>query len=280
MRRNANGVLLSGILLTVLACLGVVVLFLAGAPVTEHLPGFSVAADRGSRRPNAAVSVEPTPTPSPTPSPTRTTAAPRTRTPVRPEPTRTTKPAPTRTTTNPEPKPRPTATRTTASCRAGSATVFAVADTYVDQASARQNFGGDNNLQVTSRDKGRNRRALVRFALPSVPNGCTLRSATLAMTARDVTQRRVVVSRAARAWNEYGVTWATAPGTTGTATGATVSRNRVAWDVTAHVAGMRSYGNHGFVLRDAAENTKGSGTQTGFAARTSKAPPTLTLRWS
>jgi len=274
-RRNANGVLLSGILLTVLACLGVVVLFLAGAPVTEHLPGFSVAADRGGRRPNVTVSVEPSP--SPTPTATRTTPPP-TRTPLRREPTRTTEPTATRTAAKPQPKP--TATRTAAGCRAGSATVHAVADTYVDQAGARQNFGRDNDLQVTSRDKSRNRRALVRFALPSVPNGCTLRSATLAMTARDVTQRRVVVSRAARGWNEYGVTWATAPGSTGTATGATVSRSRVAWDVTAQVLGMRAYGNHGFVLRDAAEGAKGSGEQTAFAARTSKTPPTLTLRWS
>lgn len=273
MRRNANGVVLSGVLLTVLACLGVVLLFVAGAPLTEHLPGFSVAADRGGRRPHAAVSVAP----SPSPTPTRTTAPPRTQQPVRPEPARTAKPTATQTA---KPKPKPTATRTAARCTAGSATVRAVADTYVDQASARQNFGRDNTLQVTSRDKGRNRRTLLRFALPTVPDGCALRSATLAVTARDVTQRRIVVSRAARGWNEYGVTWATAPGATGTATGATVSRGRVAWDVTAHVMGMRTYGNDGFVLRDAAENTKGKGQQTGFASRTSKTPPTLTIRWA
>jgi hypothetical protein len=268
-RRNANGVLLSGILLTVLACLGVVVLFVAGAPVADRLPGFSVSAGRAPR-PRVAVSVAPTPTRSPTRAPTTPPPA------VRPGPARTAKPTPPRTTA----KPRPRATRTAAGCRAGSATVRAIADTYVDQSRARQSFGRDNALQVTSRDKSRNRRALVRFALPRVPHGCTLRSATLVLTARDVTRRRVVVSRAARGWNEYGVTWATAPGSTGTASGTTVSRSRVAWDVTSQVVAMRAYGNTGFVIRDAAENAKGKGRKTGFAARTSKTPPLLTLRWS
>lgn len=272
MRRRSSGLLLPGLVLTFVATFGVVVLFAVGAPVIPGTsPGVPVS---GQSRNGTSISV---PSPSPTPAPTQSATE-------RSAPPRTTPPS-TRGTATATRKPavRPSSPAVTVppapSCRAGSATVPAVADAYVDQAAPNRNYGNEGMLAVASRDKGRNRRALVRFAFPAVPKGCTLRSATLSLTPNEASGRRVLVSRASRSWSEGGVTWASAPSPAGAAVSAAVSGKRVSWNVTAHVLTMRSGSSFGFVLRDAAESRKNV-AQTAFADRSTRKAPTLTLRWS
>jgi hypothetical protein len=168
---------------------------------------------------------------------------------------------------------------TSPACRAGSATLAATADAYVDQALPDRSYGAAANLLVTSRGRERNRRALVRFALPAIPSGCTLSSATFTLTAKQASGRRLVVARAASAWTE-SVTWNTAPAVTGASIGATVTGTTVSWTVTSLVSAMRSAGTYGFVIRDASEDARGVGAQTDFAARTAGSGPVLTVRWS
>lgn len=286
MRRRTGGLLLPGLVLTALALAGVLILLAVGAPIVpRRLPGLPVnAQDERRSVPVPSRSNRPTPsvTPTPTPTPSEPTVAPTTLAPDEPRTSATARPTATR--TSARPTTRPTAAPTTTApppprCKAGSATFAAAADTYVDQASTGQSFGAMDNLLVTSRDKQRNRRALVRFALPAIPSGCTLRSATFTLTAKDVTGQRLLVSRASRAWTE-SVTWNTAPAPSGTAVAATVSARTVSWTVTSLVAAQLGGGNYGFVVKAATENARGAGEQTNFAARTAPSGPSLVLRWS
>ena len=287
-RRRTGGLLLPGLVLTALAVAGVVILLAVGSPIVpRRLPGFPVNAQDERRSVPVAPSRSNRPSPpvTPTPTPTGPTVAPTTDAPDEPRtsPTSRRTSGPTSGPTSARPTTRPTAAPTTdpppPRCKAGSATVAAAADTYVDQASPGQSFGAMGNLLVASRDKERNRRALVRFALPAVPAGCTLRSATLTLTAKDVTGQRLLVSRASRAWTE-SVTWSTAPAPSGTAVAATVSARTVSWTVTSLVAAQLGGGNHGFVVKAATENARGAGEQTNFTARSAPSGPSLVLRWS
>lgn len=267
MRRRSPGLLVPGLVLTMVATFGVVVLFAVGSPV---LPGGGERAVRivgDARRPSSLT----VPTASRTPTPSRTTA------PAEPAPpSRTTPPSRRPGTSAPAVPPPPASSRPAApSCTAGSARAVATGDAYVDQAMPTRSYG-TGGLAVASRDKGRNRRALLRFTVPSVPRGCTLRSATLTMTAKDVSGRTVLVSRASRAWSEASVTWNTAPSPAGAGAAARITGKTIVWNVTGHVAAGAPYG---FVLRDAAEGQKNV-NQTTFADRTGRTPPVLTLRWS
>jgi hypothetical protein len=267
-----------GVALTLLALLGIGAVFRTGLPaMPDHLSGFRVGAQndgRGSIRvpasPTPSRSALPTPTPTATHGPVRT-SPPSTRRPVTVTPSR-----PVVRTS--EPVRRPV---TAKACKAGSAVLAATADAYVDQGSAGKNFGSAQSLVVASRAKGRNQRALLRFALPSIPAGCSLRSATLTVTAKEASRRRLVVARAGRSWNERSVTWANAPAPVGTTAVATVGGSRVSWTVTSLVAAMQSGGNDGFVVRDAAENSKKNVPETTLSSRTAKkGRPTLTIRWA
>ena len=282
MRRRGHGLLLPGVALTVLALVGVFVMFSAGMPaLPEHVPGFAVRAQNDR---SGSIHVPASRTPSAPPSPSSSARPPATRSPsATPSPARTRAASPPPATSRPatppptRPSTRPPSQPAPPSCTPGSAVLAAVADAYVDQSSPSHSYGSSPNLFVASRDKERNRRGLVRFALPSIPAGCSLRGATLTLTAKEATGRRLVVARASRAWHEGRVTWATAPGTTGTAVGATVSGPRVQWVVTDLV---RAGAANGFVLRDAAENGSRETVQANFSSRDGRNPPTLTLRWS
>jgi hypothetical protein len=276
MRRRTSGLLLPGVLLTVLASVGVGALLSAGVPV---IPDGLPVLPRSEREPERrGVAVSPTQSPQPETVPPATVAPTSTATTDRVRPTsgpvRTTPPAPPRTTppTTAPPTKRPVPPP---SCRGGSTTVYAVADASVDQSAPGETFGGPN-LLVASRDKERNKRALLRFAVPAVPKGCSLQAATLTVTAKDVTGRRLRVARASGAWSESRVTWATAPKPYGASAAATVSSPRVVWDVTAQVAAGAA---HGFVVYDAAEDSRGSGEQTNLNGRESRYRPSLTVRW-
>jgi hypothetical protein len=172
----------------------------------------------------------------------------------------------------PSAQPKPT-------CRAGSATLRPTADAYVDQAFPTRNFGSDADLLVAGRDKHRNRRALLRFTVPAVPHGCTLRVATLTLTAKTATDRRLVVTRTSGAWSEGGVTWNSRPAATGPASSAVVRASSASWAVAGQLAAVASGGPVSFALRDAGED-RSDGGQTNFSDRDGRKTPTLVLRWS
>lgn len=278
-QRKRSGFLLPGIVLTALACIGVVMLIASAVGVLpDELP--VLRSSRTAPRRNANVTVPPPTTrpPSPTksatpsfsPSPTRSA----TPSPTGPRPTVTA--SPTRTATVAPTTRPPATTPPPPSCKPGSATATAVADAYVDQDKPTQNYGTSDTLLVRSRERQRNTRAVLRFPMPTVPKGCTVTGGTLTMTALDVTGRRLLVARGTKAWAESSVTWGNGPWPTGSATGATVSSTRVVWSLPASTVTSA----YGLVVYDSAENARGAGVQTRLASRTARGAPTLTIRWA
>ena len=164
---------------------------------------------------------------------------------------------------------------------AGGSTVTATADAWTDQASPSQNMGGDSALYVQSRSGSQNRRALVRFAPPTVPAGCSLTAATLRIY-NDVprSDRTIDAYRAAATWAENTVAWNNQPATTGTAVGSTTVSvvGWQEWTVTAHVQAQYTT-NDGFVLRDRTENQAG-GREPKYLSRESGVnAPQLVISW-
>jgi hypothetical protein len=114
------------------------------------------------------------------------------------------------------------------------------------------NKGDDSSLAVQSKS-GQAFRALVRFALPAAPAGCTLDRAELRLYADSVKPDRTIqVQAVTSAWEEMGVTWDTQPATTGpvATTPSGTDKGWKSWDVTQLVGGAE----HGFLIRDADEN--------------------------
>ena len=140
----------------------------------------------------------------------------------------------------------------------GTQTVSSNADSWVDQQSATNNFGGDSILKVRSLTGNSNMRALVRFGLPALPSGCTVTAATLRLWAGSFSSGRTLQAyQVASSWTEGGVTWNNQPSTTGTpATTASGSGWRQ-WTVTSLVQAMYSGTNNGFLIRDSVENASG-----------------------
>ena len=137
----------------------------------------------------------------------------------------------------------------------GSQTVVAAADAWIDEANANQNSGSTGTLQVRSSNTSGNQRALVRFALPAVPAGCSVTAATLRLYASSqIIGRTIDVHRAASPWDEGTVTWNTGPGATGTAAGSLTLgvAGWQEWTVTAQVIAQYA-SNNGFVVRDGTE---------------------------
>lgn len=148
----------------------------------------------------------------------------------------------------------------------GSQTVTASIDSYVKEDAATSNFGTAPDIYVQSRATAKNWRALVKFNLPSLPANCSVSVAVLRLNASTTTAGRTIqVFRAAASWTESGVggvTWATQPGPTGSAS--TYSPAANGWQeatVTARVQEMYSGTNDGFVLKDQTEDFGGTSVQ-------------------
>jgi predicted ribosomally synthesized peptide with SipW-like signal peptide len=155
-------------------------------------------------------------------------------------------------------------------------------DSWADQnAPASTNGDTDRDLKVRS-EASRNRRVYVHFPLPSLPNGCKVTNATLKLFQNGVQEgglRTIDVYRAASSWTEGGLSWNTAPATTGAAAGATnalVNNTTVTWDVTPLVNAAASGTNNGFVLRDRAENAS-RGAEQKFDSREGPTKPQLII---
>jgi hypothetical protein len=158
------------------------------------------------------------------------------------------------------------------SCTGSTQTVGADRDSWVLQSASSSNFGTDSILKVDSKSGSSNARALVRFALPTIPAGCQVTNVRLRLYASSYKSGRTVNAlRLNGTWTETGVTWANQPATTGAAASAPSrsSSGYMEWTVTSQVQGMYSNTNHGFLIRDSAEN--GGGNEQGFHSR-EKAP--------
>jgi hypothetical protein len=162
----------------------------------------------------------------------------------------------------------------------GQVTLVATADAWIEQNSSSSNKGSDSILKVKSQGPTDNFRALVTFALPSVPADCTLGSATLRMFAASATSGRTIETlRLNGQWTENGVTWNSQPATTGPAATTSSGSGNREWDVTTHVQAMYNETNHGFLIRDATES--GSGFEQQFHSREKgEQPPQLVLAFT
>ena len=144
------------------------------------------------------------------------------------------------------------------SCPADPVTVNANADTWVDQGSTATNKGTDSILKVQSKGPSNNVRSLIRFANPTLPANCAVRTATLRLYAGSYREGRTLQAlRLTGAWDENAVTWASQPATAGTP-GTVPSRSSAGYleiDVRWQLQAIYdSAANHGFQIRDANEN--------------------------
>jgi hypothetical protein len=134
-------------------------------------------------------------------------------------------------------------------------TLTANADAWIDSGSTSSNKGSDSILKVMSKSGG-NLRALVRFAYPTLAQGCSVQSATLRIYAKSAAGGRTIQALQVNgtSWTEGGVTWANQPATTGTAATVTSGTGYREWNVTAMVQAQYASANNGFLIRDANEN--------------------------
>jgi parallel beta-helix repeat protein len=157
-------------------------------------------------------------------------------------------------------------------------TVQASADAWIDQNSSTSNKGDDSILKVQAKGPRDNFRALVRFALPALPAGQVVQSATLHLYAASYKSNRTLQAyRIAGAWSESSVTWQNQPPTAGTAASTTSGNGWRQWNVTTQVQEMYQLNaGHGFLIRDASEG--GNGSEQQFHAREKgETPPVLVI---
>ena len=164
---------------------------------------------------------------------------------------------------------------------ASTKTASADRDTWVLQSASGSNYGNDSVLKVDSKSGG-NARAMVRFALPTIPAGCSVTSATLRLYSGSYKEGRTLQAlRLAAPFSETSVNWGIQPGTTGTAATAAsrTSPGYVEWSVAALVQAMYSGTNTGFLIRDSVEG--GGGFEQSFNSREKGTdnPPQLVINF-
>jgi large repetitive protein len=158
-------------------------------------------------------------------------------------------------------------------------TATTAADAWIDENSPSNNKGSDSILKVQSKGPRDNFRALVRFSVPSVPQGCEVETATLRLFAASArTGRTLHALRLTGPWSENQVTWGNQPQTTGAAAPTPSRLGYTEWNVSALVQAMYADGNHGFLIRDAVE---GADAEQQFHSREKgENPPQLVLRFA
>ena len=185
-------------------------------------------------------------------------------------------------------------------------TTPAVSDSEAAQDSTSTNFGGAASLNVRSYNSSRNRRIYVKFDLSTcgeaIPATATIKSATLRLflTVLPASCRTQDVFRVTGSWTESGVTWSNQPLGTGPNNPASAQRTAaatvgsgcqfattfsyVSWTVTPDVQAWVSGGatNHGWMIRDDAENSSQNRTVT-YAAKNAgqlERAPQLTITYA
>jgi hypothetical protein len=143
----------------------------------------------------------------------------------------------------------------------------AVADSWIDQNSASNNFGSDSILKIRSQGPGDNFRILLQFTLPAgTPAGCEVESAYLGLYSPSAAPDRVLhVLQLVGDWSEDTVTWANQPATIPVPAATDSGTGYLEWNVTSMVQLMYSGSNNGFMIRDASEG--GGGFEEQFHSR-------------
>ena len=165
----------------------------------------------------------------------------------------------------------------------GSVTLHATRDSWIDEDKPTDNHGDDKDLKVKTKDgtvTDRNKRTLVGFQLPAIPDGCTLKAAGLRLfqNSNKAGSRPLEALRITGAWDENGVTWANQPPTAGAAATTTAGSGWREWDVVAQVDAMYSTANEGFLIRDAVESSNANDEQR-FDSRSEPGRPELVLQF-
>ena len=151
-------------------------------------------------------------------------------------------------------------------CTQETNTFAADQDSYIEEGS-NSNFGTGTTLQVNNGGgflEGTIKRTMVRFALPALPVGCTVTSATLRLYNQNATSGRTIEAlRITEAWQELTVNGNNIPATDGPAATSQVqgAGQYQDWTVTTQVQAMFG-SNHGFLIRD---GTEGGGLFTSAA---------------
>ncbi len=165
----------------------------------------------------------------------------------------------------------------------GSSTVIASADTYVLQDAPATNFSTQSEVLVRSTANG-NGRTFLTFALPALPAGCSVTSATLTM--QTVTSKQGLTYQVVRtdsAVTPATVTWADQPTATGAiGTAPSTGNGPTPLDATAPVQELYGLGNTGLVVRDAVEDSGGTDTNKYSSLEGTTDPtkqPRLTIVW-
>ena len=164
----------------------------------------------------------------------------------------------------------------------GPFTLTANGDAWIEQASAAANHGTDSNLKVTSKSASQNTRALVRFAMPALPAGCVVQSATLQLNASSAVNGRTLQAlRVTGSWTEGNVRWNNQPATSGSAATTASGLGLRAWNVLGQVQAAYTAGNqNGFLIRDASENAGSSPEQQFNSREASASRPQLVLAFT
>jgi hypothetical protein len=163
-------------------------------------------------------------------------------------------------------------------------TVTSAGDSWTDEAAQASTHGGDPGLYVRSSSAG-DRRAWVRFALPTPPAHCSVGTAVLSMYARTATATRTIdVYRGAATpiWASATISWGNQPGAVGPAVGSASlgTAGWQSWTVTAHVRDQYANVNNGFVLQDRAEGAGVAADQVYDVLESGATAPTLVVTWA
>lgn len=142
------------------------------------------------------------------------------------------------------------------SCSAGSQTVLAEADNYVDESASTTNYGTSATLWAQTSNMSSRRRTFVRFPLPTIPSGCAVTAATMTLsTISSTAGRTLVVEQVTQSWDEATQTWSNQPAVTSVgSTSAASANSSVSWTVTSIVQAQYAGTNDGVRINDSAEN--------------------------
>jgi hypothetical protein len=159
-------------------------------------------------------------------------------------------------------------------------------DAWTDQTAAGTAYGTTPALNVAS-GVNANRRAYLRFTLPSVPKHCELVSAQLRLRAGTPTGGRTIDVHLADPqqspqWAAGTLMWGNQPAAVAPVAGS-ASRTTAGiqtWDVTAHAGVLYAGPNNGFVLKDRTEGQNGPFNQAYDEQSTAGGTPAvLRLTW-
>ena len=160
-------------------------------------------------------------------------------------------------------------------------------DAWTNQSAATTVHGTTTALNVAS-GVGANRRAYLRFTLPTPPRHCELVSAQLRVRASAPRSGRTIDALRADPgqnpqWAAGSLTWNTQPTAVGTAVGSAslAVAGIQTWDVTAHTGILYAGPNNGFVLKDRTEEQAGGPYTQAYdeQSTTGGTPAVLRLTW-